>query len=388
MFGMWGMNVPGRQFAGFESAFSEVAPRMAEHGDEVVIYCRKGEYRPELRIPQHRGVRLVYVPSWGGKNFSGILATLFSVLHAMLFERFDVYFFVNVGMGFHCALARLLGKRVVLNVDGLDWKRGKWGKIGRAYFLGAAHAAVRVCNRLVTDAEGMRAFYREYFGKDTTMIAYGAYVERSTAPELLEPVGVAPGDYYLIVSRLIPENNLDVMLEGYTASGTRKKLVVVGSANYDSPFHARLREIAARAGDRVIFTGHVHSQDLLRELWANSFAYLHGHSVGGTNPALLRAMGCGACVIAHDNVFNREVLADAGLFFPGEPSALAGIIQELEATPERRREMAPRAQQRIAEHYSWEKITRQYEELFEEIAERSGQASRAKGDRSPLAATR
>jgi glycosyltransferase involved in cell wall biosynthesis len=347
MFGMWGMNVPGRAFAGFESAFSIVGPRLVEAGHEVVIYCRKHEYPAGTRIPQHLGVRLVYVPSWGGKNFSGVLATFFSLVHALLFERLDVFFFVNVGMGHHCALARLFGRKVVLNVDGLDWRRDKWGRLAKAYFYSAAQMAVRVCTRLVTDAEGMRTFYRDHFGVESTMIAYGAEVAPSRAPERVREAGVMPGEYFLIVSRLIPENNLELMFEGYLAAGTTTPLLVVGSANYDSPFHRRLADLAEQSGGRIRFTGHVHDQALLQELWCNARAYLHGHCMGGTNPALLRAMGHGVRVLAHDNVFNREVLADAGLFFPDDPAE---------------------AQARIRREYTWEKITAQYEALFREVA--------------------
>ncbi|HET9453929.1 MAG TPA: glycosyltransferase [Gemmatimonadaceae bacterium] len=369
MLGMWGMNVPGRRFAGFESAFSEIAPRLVESGHEVVIYCRRGEYAPERRIPMHQGVRLVYLPSPGGKNLSAVVNTLFAVLHAVLVERFDLLFFVNVGMGHHCALARLLGQRVVLNVDGLDWTRDKWGRIAKAYFYSAAKMAVRVCTRLVTDAEAMRRFYLEHFGRDSTMIAYGTYVTDSTRPERVQELGLAPREYWLIVSRMIPENSLDTMLEAYVQSGSLRPLVVVGGATYDSPFHRRLREIAARADGRIRFLGHVHDEELLRELWCNCFGYLHGHSVGGTNPALLNAMGYGSCILALDTVFNREVLGGTGLLFPADPTALAAMLQSLEQDPARAAAMREPPRARVRAEYSWEKITRQYEELFLEVAE-------------------
>ena len=368
MLGMWGMNVPGRRFAGFESAFSEIAPRLVESGHEVVIYCRRGEYAPERRIPRHQGVRLVYLPSPGGKNLSAVVNTLFAVVHAVLVERFDLLFFVNVGMGHHCALARLLGQRVVLNVDGLDWTRDKWGRIAKAYFYSAAKMAVRVCTRLVTDAEAMRRFYLEHFGRDSTMIAYGTYVTGSTRPERVQELGLAPREYWLIVSRMIPENSLDTMLEAYVQSGSSRPLVVVGGATYDSPFHRRLQEIAARADGRIRFLGHVHDEELLRELWCNCFGYLHGHSVGGTNPALLNAMGYGSCILALDTVFNREVLGGTGLLFPAEPAALAAMLQSLEQDPARAAAMREPPRERVRAEYSWEKITRQYEELFLEVA--------------------
>lgn len=365
--GMWGMNVPQRHFGGFESALGEIAPRLVALGHEVTIYCRRGEYRPEWRVPSQQGIRLVYLPSPGGKNLSGVISTLLSVLHAVLIGRFDVLFFVNVGMGFHCALARLLGQRVVLNVDGLDWTRSKWGPFARRYFYLAARAAVRSCHRLITDAFAMQRFYREHFGKETTMIAYGAYIESSVRPALIEPYGVAPGEYYLIVSRLIPENNLELMVEAYLAAGVGRKLVLVGGATYESAFHERLR---AAASDRVIQTGHIHDQALLKELYCNCYAYLHGHSSGGTNPALLRAMGYGACVLACDTVFNREVLNDTGLFWSLDAASLTALLREIDADPARAARMRTLPPVRIREEYSWEKITAQYETVFLEITGR------------------
>jgi glycosyltransferase involved in cell wall biosynthesis len=364
MFGMWGMNVPGRRFAGFEAAFSEIAPRLVEQGYSVTIYCRRGEYAEPLRIGSHQGVRLVYVPAPGGKNFSGLVSTLFAVLHGVVRGRYDVFFFVNVGMGLHCALARALGQRVVLNVDGLDWQRGKWGLVGRSYFRIAAEVAARVCTELVTDAEAMRRFYLEHFRRDSTMIAYGSYVQSSTEPQLVGSYGVTPGEYYLIVSRLIPENTLDVIVEAYVASGSEKPLLVVGSANYEDAFHRRLH---ALANDHVHFVGHVHDQAVLRELWCNCYAYFHGHSVGGTNPALLNAMGFGACILALDTVFNREVLADTGLFWERDVDALRRLILQIEAEPELASRMRQMPQQRIRERYTWERISAQYSELFERV---------------------
>src|SRR5207247_8875942 len=111
------------------------------------------------------------------------------------------------------------------------------------------------CNRLITDAEAMRMIYLEEFGKETTMIAYGAYVESSENPEVVKQFGVEPDDYYLIASRLIPENHADLIILGFLESGTARKLLIVGGANYDSPFHRRLRKLAT---DKEIFHGHIH----------------------------------------------------------------------------------------------------------------------------------
>jgi glycosyltransferase involved in cell wall biosynthesis len=280
-------------------------------------------------------------------------------------------------MGHHCALARLSGRPVVMNVDGLDWQRGKWGPVARAYFYSAAHAAVRWCTTLVTDAEAMRAYYREHFGRDSEMIAYGASVEASERPELLAAFDVAPREYYLIVSRLIPENSLEVMLDGFRRSHTSRQLIIVGDANYRDAFHRRLQEIAA-TDRRIRFVGHVHDQAMLKELWCNCYAYLHGHSVGGTNPALLRAMGYGSCVLARDTVFNREVLADTGRFFVHDAGAIAALVDEIDgasAAAVAMRELAPR---RIRERYTWDAIVEQYDRLFRAVARGSDKKTSSK----------
>lgn len=365
MLGLYGMPLPRLHFTGFETGFGEIAPRLVEAGHEVTIYCRRSHYPPEMRVASERGVRMVYVPSPGGKNFSGLVATLFAVLHAVTRRNYDVFFFVNVGMGHHAALCRMLGKKVVMNVNGLDWKRAKWGLVARAYFLSAAYAAMRFCNRLVTDADAMREYYLDEFGKETTMIAYGASIESSERSELVRPFGIEPDEYYLIASRLIPENHADLIIEGFIQSGTEKKLVIAGGANYDSPFHRRLKELA---NDRVIFTGHIHDQSVIKELHCNCFAYVHGHSVGGTNPSLLKAMGYGNCILALDTVFNREVLADAGMLFPKDPQALAALMREVERNPELVSDLRRRGPERIRAEYTWEKVSRQYDELFREVA--------------------
>lgn len=365
MLGLYGMPTPRRQFTGFETGFGEIAPRLVGQGHEVTIYCRAGHYPKDEQPPLEKGVRLVYVPSPGGKNFSGIIATWFAVAHALLIGRYDLFFFVNVGMGHHAAVCRLFGRRVVMNVNGLDWTRAKWGPFARAYFLSAAHGAMRFCNRLVTDAEAMRRFYLDRFRKETTMIAYGAYVESSSRPELIQQFGIGREGYYLIASRLIPENHADLIAAEFLRSGSPLKLVIAGGANYDSDFHRALR---ALSGERVILTGHIHDPEVIKELHCNCFAYVHGHSVGGTNPSLLKAMGYGNCVLALDTVFNREVLADCGLFFSKERGVLSALMSRVEGAPGLVAELRRLGPDRIRAEYSWEKIARQYDDLFREVA--------------------
>jgi glycosyltransferase involved in cell wall biosynthesis len=211
----------------------------------------------------------------------------------------------------------------------------------------------------------MRQYYLTEFGKETTMIAYGAYVESSENPKLIEQFGLVRDGYYLIASRLIPENHADLIIEGFLESGSSRKLVIAGGANYDSPFHRRLRELSTA---NVVFTGHIHDQQVVKELHCNCFAYVHGHSVGGTNPSLLKAMGYGNCILALDTVFNREVLANAGLLFEKTPVSLAALIRRVESDADLVSQLRFRGPTRIVAEYSWEKVSRQYEDLFLDVA--------------------
>ena len=361
IFGLRGL-APDREITGFETAFAEIAPRLIARGHSVTIYCRSGAHSPANRPSTLNGVTLRYMPSPGGKNFSALISTLLAVLHALAMRPFDVWLFVNVGMGHHCALARLSGRAVVMNVDGLDWTRGKWGPLARAYFRSAARSAVRFCTKLITDAVAMQEFYRKEFHRDSEMIAYGAAIEDSREPERLAAYGVTPRSYYLIVSRLIPENSLEPMLEGFIRSATTRELLVVGGANYEDAFHQRLHALARR-DVRIRMLGQITNQDALRELWCNAYAYLHGHSVGGTNPALLRAMGYGRCVLALDTVFNREVLAGTGRFFTDSAGLLA-IVNELDSAPETVTTLGARARDRVRKFYDWEDIADRYESVL------------------------
>jgi glycosyltransferase involved in cell wall biosynthesis len=361
MFGLRGLR-PDLEISGFETAFSEIAPRLIERGHSVTMYCRSAAHSPRNRPVRSDGVDLVYMPSPGGKNFSAVTSTGLAVAHALATRKFDVWFFVNVGMGYHAATARLSGRPVVMNVDGLDWQRGKWGPVARAYFRSAARMAVRTCTTLITDAEAMRVFYREHFARDSEMIPYGADIEASQNPALLDSFGLASGDYYLIVSRLIPENSLEAMLGGFVRSRSGRRLVVVGDANYHDAFHDTLRRIAA-SDARVQMLGRISDQVLLKELWCNAYAYLHGHSVGGTNPALLRAMGYGSAILARNTVFNREVLGDGGAYFD-DADSVTKLIDDLDVDPDRVQRMRELGPRRIRECYTWDRVADEYDRVL------------------------
>ena len=218
---------------------------------------------------------------------------------------------------------------------------------------------------VVTDAREMQRIYLEEFKTPSSCIAYGANIERSMNPEIVRQYGLKPFEYYLIASRMVPENNADLILRAFAKVRTEKVLAIAGGVNYKSAFLERLKETK---DPRVRFLGHVGNEEHVKELHCNAYAYLHGHSMGGTNPSLLKALGYGNCVVALRTPFNQEVLEEYGIFFERDEEDLARKLEELESHPEVVAEYRRRAPQRIREAYTWEKITDQYEELFLQLA--------------------
>lgn len=356
-----GRGIPST-YSGTEAFFVEIAPRLAARGHDVIVYCRRSLFKE--RPPEYKGVRLIYLPSIETKNlgtFTHTLACMFDVLR----RDVDAILVTNVANAFHCIVPRIFRKKCALNVDGVEWKRGKWGAVGKFYFYVNARCSGMILPQgIITDAYAMRKIYMEEFGTRSACIAYGASIERSTEPEIVREYGLEPGGYYLIASRLVPENNAGMIIEGFQRSSTRRLLAIAGDANYRSGF---VNELKKTAGDRVRFLGHVDSIDHIKELHCNAYAYIHGHMMGGTNPALLKALGYGNCILAHDNPFNAEVLADYGLLFR-DAGELAGKIKTIEQQPEIAEQYRERAPERIRSRYNWERITDQYEELFCQLA--------------------
>jgi glycosyltransferase involved in cell wall biosynthesis len=352
-----GRGIPST-YSGTEAFFIELAPRLVERGHEVIVYCRKSLFQE--RPPLYKGVRLIYLPSIETKNLGTLTHTAVCMVD-VLRRHVDAMLVTNVANAFHCVIPRIFRQKCAINVDGIEWKRGKWGAAGKAYFYLNAKLCGKILPKgIVTDAYGMRQLYLEEFNTRSACIAYGANIECSINPEIVQQYGLEPGGYYLIASRLVPENNAALIVDGFKKALTGRVLAIAGDANYRSEF---ARDLKANAGDRVRFLGHVDSIEHVKELHCNAYAYIHGHMMGGTNPALLKALAYGNCILAHDNRFNAEVLGRHGLLFR-DSDELAEKIHLIESKPELAESYRRQAPDRIRAAYNWERITDQYEELF------------------------
>ncbi|SHF73543.1 DUF1972 domain-containing protein [Geodermatophilus nigrescens] len=370
--------VPAR-YGGFETAVEEVGRRLAGRGHRVVVYCRTTPGAQEPPPAEHLGMELVHLPAARRRSLETLSHTALSVRH-LVAHRTDAAIVFNSANSPLLPALRAARIPVATHVDGLEWKRAKWGPVGRRYYRVAEALAVRWSDVLIADAEGIAEYYREAFAAPTTLLTYGAPLIAPGSHRLAE-LGLEPGGYHLAVARFEPENHVDVVVEGYVASDAAKPLVVVGSAPYADE---HTRRIHALADDRVRFLGGVWDQELLDQLYANCATYLHGHSVGGTNPSLLRAIGAGAAVTAFDVDFNREVVRDSGRFFR-TPQDVARELAAVEADPEGTRRAGRRARI-LAARYDWDEVASGYEALARRLAARDVPRRRPSGRRRPTAA--
>lgn len=350
-------------YSGYETFVSEVAPRLSKLNVEVHVYCHKPLFKN--RPKEVNGVKLHYIPCIKSKSLSQLSNSFLCTVHAV-FSAYDAILYVNSANGLFGVITKMFRKKTAINVDGLEWLRPKWKGLGAKVFYLSSKMATRWMDRIVTDADAMRRVYLEEFAAESTVIAYGANIRYSKNPSLIDKWNLQKNDYYLIVGRLIPDNNALFILKEFVSSSSKKKLVIVGDVPYQDEYAANIKSIR---DERVLFTGYVTNPDELAELYHNCFAYFHGHEYGGTNPTLLKALAYGCSIIAIDTVFSREVLMDGayGLFFKKETEALKNLICAIEIEPDRLSEFREKSRQRIAEHYTWDKIASQYLTLVHEM---------------------
>lgn len=348
-------------YGGFETAVRSLAPHLAAHDWDVVVYGRAGATRDDDPNMDPRVHRVVTRGSHS-RSFSTLSHGFWAVLDAAR-RRPRVAFVMNVANGFWLPLLRLRGIPTVVNVDGLEWQRGKWGRVARTAFRWGAWLTAKFSTVIVVDAAAIGDVWETTFRRKGVYIPYGAEVPTRVAP--VED-GLTPGTYALVVARFVPENSITEFLEAAETLAERHDIVIVGSSA-GSELEADVARLAS-TNPRIRWLGHIEDDERLCGLWQNSGAYFHGHSVGGTNPALVQAIACGAPVVARDTVFNREVLGDEGIFVDPDPRAIARAIDTLLSSPEAQRVQAKRGQQRAVDLFSPDAINESYRAVLEKAA--------------------
>lgn len=344
-------------YGGFETAVRELAPFLAERGWDVTVYGREGETTPDDPNRNHE-VKSVNTGGLSSKSLSTLSHGLTSALSTRQLKP-DVALVVNVANGFFLPLMEKAGIPTVVNVDGIEWERAKWGGLAKTVFRKGADFTAKHASEIIVDAKAIGDRWRDGFGVEGHFIPYGG-VDDGELPYHEE---FPRGEYLLYVARFVPENSFDVFLEAATEVAEVAPVVIVGSSGFGDEADERVKELA-ESNPNIHWLGHIRDNSRLHALWQNCGAYFHGHSVGGTNPALVQAMMCGAPTIARDTVYSREVLAENAIFVEPETASIVAAARDLLADPTRAKELSTGARVRALETYSWKVVCEAYEKVL------------------------
>ena len=365
-------------YGGFETAVEEIGKRLAERGYDVTVYCRN----PGQTLTEYEGMHLVNLPAIRHRMAETLSHTSLSTARAIVKDKPDVSLLLNAG---NAPLIRPLQRAsipVAIHLDGLESRRAKWRGAGARYYRWAEKVAVKQGDVVIADAQAIADHVYSGYGRDCTVIPYGAAVIDPGSDRLSE-VDVIRRDYHLIVARLEPENHVLEAVHGYRVSDETRPLLVVGSAPYAQWYIDKVHE-AADGDERIRFLGGIYDQELLDQLYGNARTYIHGHSVGGTNPSLLRAMGAGAPVLAFDCEFNREVTAGRALFW-SDAEQLTDHLDEIATgdIDEELTSLISEGKQRIAQRYQWESVADDYEAVINQLNSIRQRSRRARHEEAP-----
>ena len=354
-------------YGGFEQFAEYISVGMAQRGHEVVVYSPK--FHP-YQESTYKGVRIkhIYSPeTWMGSSVGSFFYDFASLRDALKKEDFDIIYEAGYTSIIPAYIWFNVKKRkrpiFTTNMDGLENKRSKFSPMVRRFLDWEEKMAVKYSHYLIADNMGIHDYYKEKYGKESKFLAYGADIHDDFKAEYLEEFGLKSEEYYILIARLEPENNIVMAIEGYLHSkeNGRRPLIVVGKTN--TP-HGK--ELVEKYGNErnVEFVGGIYDFKKLDSVRHFSKAYFHGHSVGGTNPSLLEAMAAGCFIFAHDNIFNRAVLKENAFSYPSADK-VTEYLNRIDTIAEGSKiQYTARNIEVIRNEYSWESLIDKHEKYF------------------------
>ena len=357
-------------YGGFETFAEQIAVHLCRnHGYRMTVVGDAEQERQTGSLPVYRGVALRYARH--AKSTAAIRFYYDSIRNVV--ADHDIIYSCGPAGALFGPLVRGKGKIMMTNPDGLNSYRSKWSRPIKMAFRLFEWASCRFSDRVICDSKEIERYVLQSYGcRHTDVIEYGAHanpwLDRTDAVlAALGDYALVPEQYHLVVSRLEPENNLETIVRGYQAGRRAWPLVVVGNLK-QTEYVAALQRLA---GPMVRFLGGIYEKEKLAALRAGASSYLHGHSVGGTNPSLLEAMGSRNLCICHDNPFNREVLRDNGLFFADADGVDAHLVR-IESGLSAFNELRAGVLRRVVEYYNWDNMAAKYHQVFMRAFESQG----------------
>lgn len=343
---------------GFETFAEHLALYLVAQGWRVVVYCQD-DGAGTVFEDTWQGVERVHIPVIQPGPKGTIVFDWKATAHAARFD--DLCLTLGYNTAVFCSLLRVKGIPNLINMDGIEWSRAKWGKVAKSWFWLNDWAGCWLGTHLIADHPEIKLHLQSRVSESKiTTIAYGAeaVTEASSAPVI--SLGLEPGRFLTLIARAEPENSILEVVKGFSAKPRNFQLVVLGNYQKDNPYHEAVKTAAS---SEVRFIGAIYDKSVVQALRFHSAAYVHGHQVGGTNPSLVEALGAGNAIIAHDNRFNRWVAKESAIYFDGADS-FATRIDELINNPALSRKLRLRSQERFQEAFTWPYILNQYETLL------------------------
>ena len=346
-------------YGGFETAAENIALFLVSRGWRVIVYCQAEGEGPITEDSWH-GIERVHVPvtldGWKGTSMFDWL----SIRHACRHQDLCLTFGYNTAL--FNVQQRLRGIPNVINMDGIEWSRARWGPVKQAILYVNERIGCFVGNHLIADHPEIEKYLRTRAPqRKISTLTYGADPVPDAPTSPVFALGLQPGEYLTLVARPIPENSILEIVQGFSAQPRGKQLVLLGDYDAQSDtYHAAVR---AAASSEVVFAGAIYDKAVVQALRFHGLAYAHGHTVGGTNPSLVEAMAASNPVIAHDNVYNRWVAQDAALYFDSAQS-FSAQLGELLASVELRTRLKKASAARYAQEFTWDHVAGQYEQLL------------------------
>ena len=357
-------------YGGFEQFAEYISVGLVARGHEVTVYSP--HYHP-YQEKEYKGVRIkhIYSPEqWMGGSVGSFFYDYSCLKDALKKEDFDIIYeagYTSIIPAYIRFNVKAIKRPIfTTNMDGLEYKRTKFNPLVRKFVFWEEKMAVKHSHYLIADNMGIQDYYKEKYGKESKFLAYGADIHDDWDESLLQEFGLEPNNYYLIVARLEPENNLVMAIEGYLKSqeNGKRPLIIVGKTN--TPHGKELVKKYGQEGS-VRFLGGIYDFKKLDSVRHFSYAYFHGHSVGGTNPSLLEAMASGCFMLANDNVFNRAVLKENALYYGNEEDVCRLLNRIEEEVSTKKDTLVKRNWEEIRTVYSWEKLIDEHEKYFKSL---------------------
>lgn len=346
-------------YGGFETAVRKLAPHLANCGWDVTVYGRPGAKSDDPSRDER--VNVVTTPGVDNKSLSTLSFGLTACMHAV-WKKPSVALVMNVANGFWLPLLALRGIPTVVNVDGIEWERAKWGRVAKFVFKLGARLTARYGTVLVADSREIARRWQQDFSRESVFIPYGG-----DSGSALGPDSFAKGRYVLAVARFVPENTVPEFLQAAERLAADYQIVIVGSSGYGGPLEDEVEQLVSKTPN-VHWLGHVADDQRLLSLWKNCGVYFHGHSVGGTNPALVQAMANGAPTVARSTVYNREVLGPEGMFCDPDPMAIEEAIRKVMDSGKEQERLTKVSLDRVQTGYTWDAVCDSYEDELTKLA--------------------